>query len=69
MGNIVMWDKRVADLLEELIGEFVFACSFTTLEDEFGWGFVGVYGPNNDNSMKLIWDEIADLCSWWEGPW
>ncbi|KAG6663989.1 hypothetical protein CIPAW_02G060000 [Carya illinoinensis] len=68
-GIIVMWDKRVVDLVEESVDEFVVACSFKSLEDGFMWGFAGVYGPNNDNSRKLLWDEIAGLCSWWEGPW
>ncbi|KAG6634121.1 hypothetical protein CIPAW_12G097200 [Carya illinoinensis] len=68
-GIIVMWDKRVIELVEESIGEFVVACSFKSLEDGFGWGFAGIYGPNNDNHRKLLWDEIAGLCSWWEGPW
>ncbi|KAG6658973.1 hypothetical protein CIPAW_03G000300 [Carya illinoinensis] len=62
-----MWDKRVVDLVEEFISELVVACSFINLDD--GWGFAGVYGPNNDNNRKLLWDEIAGLCTWWKGPW
>ncbi|KAG6644474.1 hypothetical protein CIPAW_08G057000 [Carya illinoinensis] len=68
-GIIVMWDKRVVDLVDEYIGEFVVAGSFMSLEDGFVWGFAGVYGPNNDISRKFLWDEITGLCNWWEGPW
>lgn len=62
---IVMWDKRIVELIEECIGEFSVACLFKKVEDEFEWAFAGVYGP----SRRLMWDEIARVYTWWDMPW
>ncbi|KAG6666274.1 hypothetical protein CIPAW_01G019700 [Carya illinoinensis] len=66
-GIIVMWDKRAVNLVE-YVGEFVAACSFKNVEDGFGWGFAGVYGPKVYSNRKFLWDELTGLCSWWAGP-
>ncbi|XP_042952212.1 uncharacterized protein LOC122289294 [Carya illinoinensis] len=68
-GILVMWDKRAVNLVEECIGEFSLACSFSNVDDDFVWGFAGVYGPNDDSSRKFLWDKIAGLCSWWDIPY
>ncbi|KAG6632746.1 hypothetical protein CIPAW_13G179800 [Carya illinoinensis] len=68
-GILVMWDKRAVNLVEEYVREFLVACSFTNVDNGFCWHFAGVYGPNEDNSRKHIWDELAGLCSWWDIPW
>ncbi|KAG6706733.1 hypothetical protein I3842_07G236000 [Carya illinoinensis] len=64
-----MWDKRVVNLVEDFVREFSLACSFSNVDDDFVWGFAGVYGPNDDSSRKLLWDELAGLCCWWDIPW
>jgi hypothetical protein len=28
-----------------------------------------IYGPNDNNDRKRLWDELAGLISWWEMPW
>ncbi|KAG6645351.1 hypothetical protein CIPAW_08G116600 [Carya illinoinensis] len=66
---LLMWDKRVVNFMEDYVGEFSLACSFSNVDDDFVWGFAGVYGPNDDSSKKLLWDELAGLCSWWDIPW
>lgn len=32
----------------ECVGDFIVACFFKNVEDQFPWAFVGVYGPNSD---------------------
>ncbi|KAG6730543.1 hypothetical protein I3842_01G085700 [Carya illinoinensis] len=66
---MMMWDKRVVNLIEEYVGEYLVACSVANVDDGFKWGFVGVYGPNVDSNRRLLWDEIAALCSWWYCSW
>ena len=28
-----------------------------------------MYDPNDDAERRGLWDELADLMSWWEVPW
>jgi hypothetical protein len=46
----------VAEKIEDCVWSFFVACSFRSVSDTFEWTFVGVYGPNDDNDMKLLWD-------------
>jgi len=66
-GILLMWDRRIVEKIDVYVGEFVVACSFRSVADDFSWAFAGVYGPNFD-SLSL-WDELAGLSSWWELPW
>lgn len=51
------------------MGGFSNACSFRSISDNFEWAFAGVYGPNDDNGRKLLWDELIGIMSWWEKLW
>jgi hypothetical protein len=51
------------------VGEFVAACSFKNVEDDFVWAFTRVYGPNFDYIRRLIGEELTGLISWWDVPW
>ncbi|KAG6628379.1 hypothetical protein CIPAW_14G010000 [Carya illinoinensis] len=75
-GVLIMFDKRVVDRLEDCVGEFTVAFSF---ENGFQWAFAGVYGPNIffvievynpniDAEIRILWEELARLLSWWELP-
>ncbi len=55
--------------IEVYVGEYVVACSFKNIEDDFTWAFVGVYGPNFDSLRRSLWEELAGLFSWWDMPW
>jgi hypothetical protein len=68
-GILLMRDKRLVTKLEVSVGEFVIACSFKNVEDDFVWAFMGVYGPNFDYIRCLIWEELAGLISWWDVLW
>jgi len=48
-GIIVIWDPQVLELAESRIGLFSVCCKFKTLEDNFEWDLIGVYGPNDDH--------------------
>ncbi|KAG6636557.1 hypothetical protein CIPAW_11G119300 [Carya illinoinensis] len=68
-GILVMWDKRVVENIDKFVGEYFVGCLFKNSEDGFEWAFAGVYGPNLEGEWRLLWDELASLCSWWEMPW
>lgn len=60
-GMLVIWDQRVVEKIKKFIGFFTAACSFKSVSDGFLWAFVRVYGPNPNNDLRLLWDELASL--------
>ena len=66
---LVMWDRRVIEIVEEAVGQFLVSCRFKNVVDQFEWAFTGVYGPNSDKDRRLLWEELSSLCSWWNVPW
>jgi hypothetical protein len=47
--------------LEVCVGEFVTACSFKNVENDFVWAFAGGYGPNQDYLKCLHYGELVGL--------
>jgi len=54
-GMLIMWDKRIVEKIDVFVGEFVLACSFRSVEDDFSWAFAGFYGPNMDALRSSLW--------------
>ncbi|KAG6667876.1 hypothetical protein CIPAW_01G131400 [Carya illinoinensis] len=65
-GVVVMWDRRVVEKEEDFIGQYMVACSFKCVSNNFLWTFAGVYGPNLDTDRRLLWEELAGVHIWWE---
>lgn len=63
-----MWDRRVVRI-EECVGNFVVACPFRCVTENFEQIFAGVYGPNDDVERRCLWDELLGMMSWWEMSW
>jgi hypothetical protein len=55
--------------VDEAAGYYLLSCKFKNVLDQFEWIFSGVYGPNVDREMGILWEELADLISWWDVPW
>ncbi|KAG2701660.1 hypothetical protein I3760_06G055400 [Carya illinoinensis] len=53
-GIIVMWDRRVVEMLDHYVGEFMVVCQFKSVDDGFEWVFAGVYGPKVYNSRRIL---------------
>jgi hypothetical protein len=66
---LLMWDKRVVEKKEECLGRYYMACSLQNMGDNFIWAFGGVYGPNDDAKMRVLWEELAGLRTRWVLPW
>jgi exonuclease III len=67
-GILIMWDRRAMEKVDECVGRYTLDVSLRNAYDHFLWAFGGVYGPNDDGEMRVLWDEMAGLMSWWERP-
>jgi hypothetical protein len=50
--------------VDEAAGYYLLSCKFKNVLDQFEWIFSGVYGPNVDREMGILWEELTDLISW-----
>lgn len=52
--DTLLWDTRVVKLVKEFVGEYLVACSFTNVDNDYKWSFVGIYGPNVNNTKYMF---------------
>ena len=64
-----MWDRRVVEKIEEVMGHFSISCRFKNVNDKFEWAFTVIYGPNLNKNRQFMWEELAGLNSWWNLSW
>ena len=64
-----MWDRKVLEKLEDVVGQFSVSCKFRNIEDNFEWDFSSVYSPIVDREKRLMLEEFAGLYSWWNLSW
>lgn len=60
-GVLIMWDRRVLENLEVLVGSFLVSVQWKDVEDGFIWACSGVYGPNDNNLRGDLWDELVGI--------
>jgi hypothetical protein len=68
-GILLLWDKMVVEKIEVCVGQYVVACSFRNVADDFTWACVVVYGPNIDSRRRSLWEELVVLFCWRDLPW
>lgn len=59
---LIMWDRRVLEKLEILVGSFC-------VVDGFIWACSEVYGPNDNSRRRQMWDELTSIWRYWNVPW
>ena len=64
-----MWDRRVLEKLEVLVGLFSVSIQWKGVGDGFIWACSGVYGPNDNNLRGDLWDELVGIQQFWNVPW
>ena len=64
-----MWDKRLLEKVDSVIGTFSISCNWKTLSDGFEWACFGVYGPNLEGRRAEFWRELVDIRQRWNVPW
>ena len=62
-GILLMWDRRVVEKVEEVVGHFTVSCKFKNVGDQFEWAFTSVCGPNLNKRRRLMWEELTGLIS------
>ena len=64
-----MWDTRVVEKMEEVVGYHSISVKFREVSFGFLWAFFGVYGPTSGNARRELWEELSSVNSWWALPW
>ena len=64
-----MWDRRVLEKLEVLVGLFSMSIQWKGVVDGFIWACSRVYGSNDNNLRGDLWDELVDIQQYWNVPW
>jgi len=68
-GIIVIWDDQIVELVDSKVGTYAVCIKFKPLLDDFVWGLIGVYGPNDDNLRHVFFDDLKIFLSLWDIPW
>ena len=68
-GVLMMWDRRVLEKLEVIVGYFSISGLWQGEGDGFIWACSGVYGLNDNNLREHMWDELIGIQQLWDVPW
>ena len=68
-GILLMWDTRVVQKVDVMVGQFSVSCYWQGLADGFNWVCLGVYGPHTEESRQLCWEELSSVRQCWLVPW
>ena len=68
-GVTVIWDPHALELIDSRIVSFSVYCEFNSLDDNFVWGLICVYGPNDENLCSIFLEELRTFMSLWDIPW
>ena len=66
---LLMWDKRVSEKVEVMVGTFSISVKWQGAGDGFIWACSGVYGPNENIERGHMWDELVGIQQYWRLPW
>jgi exonuclease III len=68
-GVLLMWDKRMVEKVEVVMGKFSVSCLWKGLVDGFDWACSGIYGPHSDLERIELWSELSMVRNRWASPW
>ena len=68
-GVLLLWDKRVLELADSIVGKFSVSCLWKGLLDGFDWVGSGLYGPTRDEIRPEFWNEMKGIRQRWAQPW
>ena len=60
-GVLIMWDRRVLEKLEVLVGLFLVSVQWKGVEVDFIWACSRVYGLNDNNLRGDLWNELVGI--------
>ena len=53
-GVLLIWDKRVFEKLDVMVGQFSVSVLLRGVVDDFVWACTGVYGPNDNDQRSTF---------------
>ena len=68
-GVLLVWDKRVFEKFDCVVGLFSVNVLLKRVVDDFVWACSGVYEPNEDNLRGALWEELSSMHSRWNAAW
>ena len=68
-GVLLVWDKRVLEKLDVIVGQFSVSVLLRGVVDDFVWACTGVYGPNDDGQRSYLWEELLWVRARWPMTW
>ena len=66
---LLIWDKRVFEKLDVIVGQFSVSVLLRGVVDDFVWACTGVYGPNDNGQRSTLWDELSQVRARWPMAW
>ena len=66
---MLIWDKRVFEKLDVIVGRFSVSVLLRGVVDDFVWACIGVYGPNDDGQQAALWEELSQVRARWPMAW
>ena len=64
-GGLLIWDKRVVEKIDVLVGQFSISVLFRGILDGFEWVCTDIYGPNADLNRAILWEELSRVRTHW----
>jgi len=68
-GIIIILDTQLVELVDSRVRVYSVCCILRSIEDNFIWGLIGIYGPNDDALRVDLWEELPSFLSCWDIPW
>ena len=68
-GVLLIWDKRVFEKLDVIVGQFSINVLLRGVVDDFVWACTGVYGPSDDGQRASLWEELSQVRARWPMAW
>ena len=68
-GVILMWDRRVFESVDLVVGSFSISILLKGVSDGFEWICSWVYGPTDGSLRDAIWAELDSVRSRWVWAW
>ena len=65
VGVLLVWDKRVYEKVDIVVGQFFVSVLLKGVADGFLWTCIGVYGPNDNRQRASLWVELAYVHARW----
>ena len=56
---LLIWDKRVFEKLDVIVGQFSTNVILRGVVDDFVWACTSVYVPNDDGQQASLWEELS----------